>query len=150
MLKYLAVVDKSGVARKLTLKKYSSGVLPKLRYVPVSIVLDGASVVGRVTANNSWTGSNSKALEYIGVEVAGDAVYVTLNYAEKAADFAGLSFVVVEGEGDPVPKRVTVGKKATEREAGRVAEFRKTWAAKSKGEVAEPTEEVAETEKVEA
>jgi len=150
MLKYLAVVDKSGVARKLTLKKYSSKCLPKLRYSPVSIVLDGASVVGRVTANNSWTGSNSKALEYIGVEVAGDAVYVTLNYAEKAADFAGLAFSVKDGEGDPVPKRVTVGKKATEREAARVSAFRDTWAAKSKGEVAPATEEVAETEKAEA
>src|SRR6185369_16570928 len=107
MLKYLAVVDKSGVARKLTLKKYSSKCLPKLRYRALPISVDGASVVGRVTGNATWAGGTSKAIEYIGVDVAGDAVYVTLNWGEKASDFEGLNFVVKEGEGDKVPERVT-------------------------------------------
>ena len=146
MLKYLAVVDKSGVARKLTLKKYSSKCLPKLRYRALPISVDGASVVGRVTGNATWAGGTSKAIEYIGVDVAGDAVYVTLNWDEKASDFEGLNFVVKEGEGDKVPERVTITKAAREREAGRVSEFRKTWAAKN----APAPVEVVEAEKVEA
>jgi len=142
---YLALVG----GRKLTLVNGSARRMPK-KSVDLPIVLDGTPYVAKVTSNIAWCGGvAAKALEYIWVEIDGVAKYATLNYGEKAAEFAGVAFERKDGVGDPIPKRVTATAAAKKREAGRVEKFVVTWAKRRDGvteEVApEATPEVAET-----
>jgi hypothetical protein len=103
--------------------------LPKRFAYAVAIVVDGTPMSAPVTSNAAWSAMPEKTLEYVWVERAGVAYYATLDYAEKASDWAGAEVKIADGVAarkDPV--RVTAAGNATLREAERVAKF-KAWAA---------------------
>jgi len=102
--------------------------LPK-RAATVEVTVNGQPQTARVTTNRAWCGDASKTLSYIWVEVAGTCFYLTLGYGEAADGFKGSEIQVSEGSGPKPEARVTVGDKATQREADRIAGFKRTWLA---------------------
>jgi hypothetical protein len=124
--------------RKLALKKPSSKRMPKRNCSDLEIKLDGVKYVAKVTDNAAWAADPAKTLWYIWVEVKGVAMYVTLDYAEKAETLKGAKFVVKDGVAPKPPARVTA---EVAREAKRVELFKTTW--ESRYGVNAPAEEPA-------
>lgn len=110
---------------RLVLSPLPGNRLPK-RAGSVDAIVNGTPMKCPVTSNRGWSVDAEKTLEYIWIDVSGKAYYLTLDYAEKAAN--GMEFTVTEGTASRAdPARV--GK--AEKEAARIAAFKATWAARN-------------------
>lgn len=107
--------------------------LPKRFVGTVDLVVNGAPEKCRVTDNIVYAGSRDVALQYIWVEVAGKAYYVTLDPSVLASEYADCSLDVVEGTGPKVPPRAITRDEGASldrawTESERIRKFRETWA----------------------
>jgi hypothetical protein len=102
--------------------------LPKKGNGSVDIVLNGTPFTAKVTSNKGWNADPATVLEYIWLDVAGTAYYLTLDYAVPASSMKGVEFVTAEGLAKRAdPKRVT---NKVDVEAARIAKFKVTYAAR--------------------
>jgi hypothetical protein len=120
--------------RDFALTKRENGPnLPK-RYVgTVELVVNGAPELVRVTDNIVYAGTRDVALQYLWIEVAGKAMYVTLDPGVLASEYAGCELDVSEGTGPKVPARAITREDGVSMdrawtEAERLRKFRATWA----------------------
>jgi hypothetical protein len=71
--------------------------LPKRFNGTVSLIVNGAPFVAPITSNRAWSRTPDAWLEYIWLDVEGVGYYATLDPAEPASDYAGMSCVVDTG-----------------------------------------------------
>jgi hypothetical protein len=111
--------------------KFDRRALPKKAAHIEGLTIDGEAKTYQVTSNKGWADSPEHTLEYIWtVTPSGVEGYITLDYAQSAADFLaaqGSDFTVGEGKANrDNPSRIGVA----DREAGRIAKFQETYAAR--------------------
>jgi len=103
--------------------------LPKRGSGKISVQINGNPEVAVITSNKGWNTDPDYILEYIWLPFDGVAYFLTLDYAVAATTLAGEEIEIVEGKAArPDPKRVT---NKTETEAGRIAKFKVTFAARA-------------------
>jgi len=124
---------------RLTKSSARGGRMPK-RGSPLELIVNGSPVTAKVTSNAGWCVDPALVIEYIWIELEdGSARYVTLGYGEKAESWKGAEVAVVDGAGPKPVDRLAdkvdsdgrvVNLEAWEREAGRIAKFKMTFAAR--------------------
>lgn len=103
--------------------------LPKRGSGSVNLIVNGSPTECPVTTNRAWSAEPSKILDYIWIPVTDVAYYVTLDYAESAADWNGAEVQIQDGVASRVdPVRVTA---KIEVETTRIVKFKATWEARN-------------------
>lgn len=122
--------------------KFDRRELPKKAAVAGEILIDGESTPFQTTSNKGWAVAEEFVLEYIWVKLpSGVTGYITCDYTQAAASFAGQSFTVGEG----VANRKNPDRKGDDaKEQARKAAAAATLAAKKAAAPAAPAEAPAE------